>query len=218
MEKEKSLAILIGELQIDEAMEKTKRMLANHCTSQDIYQEVMDGLSIVGKHYNEGKCFIADLIVSGSLAQDIFNLIMDNRFVEGQHIEGTIVIGTITGDIHDIGKDLICNGLRFAGVNVIDLGVDVAVERFVEAVKKHHPDLLGISTIIDSSFAHIKALIDRLQREGLTEDMEIVVGGSIADPRYIHLEGVSCVTNSYKDGIHYCLRVLENKSAEGEQK
>lgn len=211
MEKEKSLAELVGELQLDEATEKAKQMIASHCSAQDIYQEVMDGLAIVGENYNNGKCFIADLIVSGTLAQDIFALIREEQLFDMKHIDGSVVIGTIIGDIHDIGKDLICNGLRFAGVDVIDLGVDVSVERFVEAVKKYHPDLLGISTVIDSSFGHIKKLVAILQEEQLTDDMAIVVGGSIADARYIHLTGVDCLVNNYKDGINYCLNFLENK-------
>lgn len=213
MKQEKSLSELIGAISLDEATEKARQMLTDGSPVQDIYQEVMEGLTIVGEKYNDGKCFIADLIVSGSLAQDIFDLIKDERFYDKKHIDGCMVIGTIVGDIHDIGKDLICTGLRFSGVDVIDLGVDVSVERFVDAVKEYHPDLLGISTVIDSSFAHIKQLVAALQREGLIDDMEIVVGGSIADPRYIHLAGVSCLTNNYKDGVSYCLNILERKNA-----
>ena len=214
MEKEKSLAALIGELQIDAATEKARQMLSSRRPVEEIYDEVMAGLALVGGKYNEGTCFIADLIVSGSLAQDIFALIKEEQLFTGKHIGGTMVIGTISGDIHDIGKDLICTGLRFAGVNIIDLGVDVSVERFVEAVKNHHPDLLGISTVIDSSFANIKKLIAALTAAELREGLEIVVGGSIADARYIHLDGVSFLTNHYEDGIQYCLSVLEKKGAE----
>ncbi|HMM06264.1 MAG TPA: cobalamin-dependent protein [Clostridiales bacterium] len=218
MKQEKSLSELISGLFLDEATEKAKQMLSDHCPVQDIYQEVMDGLAIVGEKYNDGKCFIADLIVAGTLAQDIFALIKDERLYERKHIDGKMVIGTISGDIHDIGKDLICTGLRFSGVDVIDLGVDVSVERFVEAVQEYRPDLLGISTVIDSSFAHIKKLVAAFQQAGLAGDTEIVVGGSIADPRYIHLDGVSCLTNNYKDGVNYCLKVLEKKSAGRDRK
>lgn len=205
----------IGALQVNEAPVTARQMLADNIDPAVIGDEVMEGLRIVSDKYNDGKCFIADLIVSGMLARDIFSLITNAIGDSGEKVDGKVVIGTIYEDIHDIGKDMVCDGLRFSGINVIDLGVDVPVGEFIAAAEKHKPDILAISTVMDSSFIHIKDLIIGLGKAGIPADMKIVVGGAAADTRYVHVEGIHCLTNDYQCGLNFCLRMLKEKYVEG---
>jgi len=209
------LAEQIGALQVNEALATAQQMLAEKIDPVVISDEVMEGLSIVGGRYNNGQCFIADLIVSGMLAQDIFSSINHVMDLSGEKVTGKMVIGTIYEDIHDIGKGLICDRLRFNGVNVIDIGVDVPVGEFIAAAERHQPDILAISTVIDSSFTHIKDLLRGLEKASISKNMKIVVGGAAADARFVHVEGIHCLTNDYRQGIDFCLQTLKEKHGEG---
>ncbi|MEL7566137.1 MAG: cobalamin-dependent protein [Dehalobacterium sp.] len=206
------LAEQIGELSVHEASALAQQMLAERIDPFMICDEVMEGLRIVGDKYNNGKCFIADLIVSGMLAQEIFSLINDTvSSISCEKIMGKVVIGTIYEDIHDIGKNLFCDRLRCNGVDVIDLGVDVPVGEFIAAVESHKPDILAVSTVMDNSFTHIKDLIMGLGKAGISGNIKIVVGGAAADARFVQMEGVHCLTNDCRQGIDFCLRILKEK-------
>ncbi|ATW23802.1 cobalamin B12-binding domain-containing protein [Candidatus Formimonas warabiya] len=208
------LAEQIGALSVNEASAMARQMLAEKIDPFVICDEVMDGLRIVGDKYNNGTCFIADLIVSGMLAQEIFSFINDAVMdISYEKVMGKVVIGTIYEDIHDIGKNLFCDCLRCNGVNVIDLGVDVPVGEFIAAAERHKPDILAISTVMDNSFTHIKDLIMGLGKAGISGNIKIVVGGAAADARFVQLEGIHCLTNDCRQGIDFCLRTLKEKSA-----
>ncbi len=205
---EKSLSSLIGDLLVDEALKKGILMIKNNIDPILFQNEIMNGLSIVGNKYNEGECFIADLMVAGMLARDLFNLANKNIALDKVYVNGKVVIGTIAGDIHDIGKNLVVDALTYRGIEVIDLGVDVPILDFVDAVEMYKPAILAISTIIDSTFSNIKELITILKKKGLLKNMKLVVGGAAADERYVKIEDVDLLTNEYKKGMKYCLEIL----------
>ncbi len=215
MSETQTLSELIGNLLVIEATNKAEQMVADQEDPELIHREIMRGLRLVGERYNEGRCFIADLMVSGMLARELLSLLHDDDCGEKEIVPGCIVIGTIYDDIHDIGKDLISDSLKFRGVDVVDLGVDVPVAAFIAAAEKYRPDILAISTVMDSSFSHIKNLLFHLQVAAIQPDMKIVVGGAAADPRYVKVEGVDCLTNDYQKGIDYCLNTLREKYKQG---
>lgn len=215
---EKRLSYLIGNLLIDEAMDKGVSMIKDNIDPVIFQNEITEGLSMVEENYNEGKCFIADLMVAGVLARDLFNLanLANSKFSDKTYVNGKVVIGTIAGDIHDIGKNLIADALTYSNVEVIDLGIDVSISDFVNAVEKHKPAILAISTIMDSSFSNIKELITILKKKGFLKNMKVVVGGAAADERYIKIKDVDLLTNDYKKGMKYCLEILAKVPSGGE--
>lgn len=208
---EKRLATLIGDLAVDAAIAEGKALVAAGAQVLDLQSEIIQGLRIVGDRYSDGQCYIADLMVAGMIARELFALAQTGLQPQGSDVRGKVVIGTIYGDIHDIGKDLIADTLRYRGVDVIDLGVDVPVDAFLGAAQKQQPDILAISTIMDNSFANIKALIAKKAAYDLPADLKLVVGGAAADERYVSVAGVDCLTNDYQKGIFYCLDVLHRK-------
>lgn len=210
-----SLSHLIGDLQINEATQKTEEMLSKGVAPGDIHREIMRGLALVGEKYNQGQCFIADLMVSGLLARELLFLVHGQDLREDTAVSGKVVIGTICDDIHDIGKDLISDSLKFSGVQVVDLGVDVPVSVFIAAAEKYRPDLLAISTVMDSSFTHIRHLISSLRAANVPADMKIVVGGAAANPRFAKVDGVDYLTNDYQKGMDYFLSILRQKYQQG---
>jgi methanogenic corrinoid protein MtbC1 len=180
----------------------------------DFQSEIIEGLHKIETKYNNGEFFIADLIVAGSMIRDIFSLAKDSPFMKRSAISGKLVIGTIAGDIHNIGKDLFADALRYRGINVVDLGVDVPADRFLDAVARRQPDILAISTYIEPSLTNTKALINRLRESGVPPGMKIIVGGSAVDERFTKIPGADYISRDYQKSIDFCAGILKEKYGE----
>ncbi|MDR1249522.1 MAG: cobalamin-dependent protein [Treponema sp.] len=207
------LSDLLSELRFDEAMEMGIAM-AHSKSFPDFQSEIIEGLHKIETKYNNGEFFIADLIVVGSMIRNIFSQAKDSPFMKCAAISGKMVIGTIAGDIHNIGKDLFADALRYRGINVIDLGVDVPADRFLDAVAQHRPDILAISTYIEPSLASTKALVYRLRQSGVLPGMKIIVGGSAVDERFAKIPGADYISRDYQRSIDFCAGILKEKYGE----
>jgi methanogenic corrinoid protein MtbC1 len=211
----KKLADLLSELRFDEAMELGMTM-ANSEAFPDFQSEIIEGLHKIEMKYYNGEFFIADLIVAGSMIREIFSLAKDSPFIKDTPVSGKMVIGTIIGDIHNIGKDLFADALRYRGVDVIDLGVDVPVDSFLEAIARYQPDILAICTYIEPSLSNTKMLVNRLRQTALPPGMKIIVGGSAVDERFTKVPGVDYISRDYQKSIDYCAGILKEKRQGGE--
>jgi len=205
------LSELIAVLDVNEALALGAAMVAANVPVEEYQHEIMEGLQAIGEKYEHGECFIADLMVSGMLAHELFDLKKSDDLPHLGSIIGRVVIGTICDDIHDIGKNLVADALRFRCIEVIDLGVDVSVDRFVEAAVRYQPDVLAVSTLIDGQFGHIRELVARLKASDAPEDMRIVVGGAAADPRFVSIPGVACITNNYQIGMSCIVELIAER-------
>jgi methanogenic corrinoid protein MtbC1 len=208
------LSDLLSELRFDEAM-KLGITMARSESFPDFQGEIIEGLHKIETKYNNGEFFIADLIVAGSMIREIFSLAKDSPFMKRTAVSGTMVIGTIAGDIHNIGKDLFADAMRYRGINVIDLGVDVPVDRFLEAVTRRRPDILAISTYIEPSLSHTKILINRLRQAGVPPGMKIIIGGSAVDERFTKIPGADYISKDYQKSIDFCAGILREKYGGG---
>jgi len=173
----------------------------------------MEGLNEIGKKYENGECYIADLIVSGMIAKNIFasaNL----HYVKMNAIKplGTVLFGTIFDDIHDIGKDLMIDALENRGITVIDLGVDVKVEKFIEAVKQYQPDIIAVSCVMTNSIPYLQQLGNALEEQNLLENRRFLLGGAVVSHDYVKIPQIDFMTNNFYEGIRYCEVYLEEKN------
>ena len=156
--KEK-LIELIADLKLNEAEELADQLIKEGIAVQELYDLVMEGLAEIGKKYENGECYIADLIVSGMIAKNIFAAAnLKQGTGPADKSLGTVLFGTIFDDIHDIGKDLMIDALENRSIHVIDLGVDVRVSKFVEAVKRHQPDIIAVSCVMTNSIPYLQEL------------------------------------------------------------
>lgn len=204
------LSDLLSELRFDEAM-KLGIAMARSESFPDFQDEIIEGLHKIETKYNNGEFFIADLIVAGSMIREIFSLAKDSPFMKRSSVSGTMVIGTIAGDIHNIGKDLFADAMRYRGIDVIDLGVDVPVDRFLEAVVRYRPDILAVSTYIEPSLSHTKTLVNRLRQAGVPPGMKIIIGGSAVDERFTKIPGADYISKDYQKSIDFCAGILKEK-------
>lgn len=208
-----NLIKLIVDLKLDEAEAFADELIHQGIEAQELYDIVMEGLNEIGKKYENGECYIADLIVSGMIAKNIFasaNL----HYVKMNAIKplGTVLFGTIFDDIHDIGKDLMIDALENRGITVIDLGVDVKVEKFIEAVKQYQPDIIAVSCVMTNSIPYLQQLGNALEEEHLLENCRFLLGGAVVSHDYVKIPQIDFMTNNFYEGIRYCEVYLEEKN------
>jgi methylmalonyl-CoA mutase cobalamin-binding domain/chain len=135
-------------------------------------------LEEVGRRYERGELFLSHLIMIGYLAKEVSEFLRPCIAGEERGGEiGKVVIGTVRGDIHDIGKNIVIMMLEAAGFEVVDLGVDVPPERFIETVRREKPDILGMSALLTSTMEEMRVVIEALERSGLRDEVKVIVGG-----------------------------------------
>lgn len=159
--------------------ETVKAMLAAGVNPLDIIQQgLIAGMNVVGPLFKEGVMYVPEVLMSAkSMAAGIE--IVKPFIAEGDiPSEGKIIVGTVKGDLHDIGKNLVGMMLESGGFKVINLGVDITAERFMAAVKEHKPDILAMSALLTTTMLSMKDTIELIKEEGLQDKVKVIIGGA----------------------------------------
>lgn len=143
-----------------------------------VTQGMAKGMEIVGQKFEEGEYYLAELIVAADIMMKGMRVLEPYLKEKDRVPKGKVVLGTVKGDLHDIGKNLVSILLEGAGFMVIDLGIDVPVTRFVETVRAEKPDVLGLSALLSPCIAEMKRVIQALQEAGLRDAVKVIVGGA----------------------------------------
>ncbi len=156
----------------------TESALSKGLTAEDILDKaLMPGMDHVGVQFRQAKMFVPDVIFAARAMQVSMDILTPLLLEAGAEMAGKVVMGTVQGDLHDIGKNLVCIMMEGAGFEVIDLGKDVATEAFVEAVKKEKPDILGMSAMLTTTMPAMGRTIEALEEAGLRDSVKVMVGG-----------------------------------------
>jgi 5-methyltetrahydrofolate--homocysteine methyltransferase len=156
----------------------TELALSKGLTAEDILDKaLMPGMDYVGVEFRKAKMFVPDVIFAARAMQVSMDILTPLLVEAGAEMAGKVVMGTVQGDLHDIGKNLVCIMMEGAGFEVIDLGNDVATEAFVEAVKKEKPDILGMSAMLTTTMPAMGRTIEALEEAALRDSVKIMVGG-----------------------------------------
>ncbi len=184
-----TLANLLCELNEDEAMAQVQDRLARGDDPLGIIEECRQGMEIVGKRFEDKEYFITELIMAGEIFGDIMKEL--EPALKGRKAEtvGKIVIGTVQGDIHDIGKNIVSTMLSCSGFEVFDLGVDVPPEKFVEKIKEVGAPLVGLSGLMTTSFNPMKETVEAIAKAGLRDKVKVLVGGGPVNERVVEFVG-----------------------------
>jgi len=142
-----------------------------------ILNDCREGMALVGKRYEEGEYYVSDLIMAGEIFKQATALVGTKFQIDASEKRGVVVVGTVQGDIHDIGKDLVVSLLKANGYEVIDLGVDVPPAKFVEAVQASGAPVVGLSGLLTISFDAMKDTVAALDAAGLRPGVKVMVGG-----------------------------------------
>jgi len=172
-------------LDMDAALRATSAVVKSQSESaaKEAVDAVTQALQVVGKRFQEGEWFLSELVYAGEVAKEVMALLSPLMQAEASESQGTVVIGTVAGDLHDLGKNIFINYARSAGFKVIDLGVDVPTAKFARAVKEHQPLALGMSCLLTSTEKELGKVIEELKKQGLREKVKVVIGGAALSER-----------------------------------
>ena len=155
----------------------------NKSAVKEAVDAVTQALQVVGKRFQDGEWFLTELVYAGEISKELMNLLSPLIQSEPSQSYGTILIGTVAGDLHDLGKNIFINYARSAGFKVVDLGVDVPTGKFVSAVREHKPIALGMSCLLTSTEPELGKVIQELKKQGLREGIKIIIGGAALSQR-----------------------------------
>ncbi len=146
-------------------------------------KEILDtgliaGMDVVGEQFREGEMFVPEVLISAKAMHAGLAILKPLLTGSGVKSMGKVVMGTVQGDLHDIGKSLVCMMLEGAGFEVIDLGVDVSAEQFVTTARDHGADIIGMSALLTTTMPVMKLVIDQLHREGMNNNVKVLIGGA----------------------------------------
>ncbi len=170
------------------------------------------GINQVGELFGAGKLFIPGLVKSAAAMEKATAIINAAIPQEQETVNGRIVIGTVEGDMHDIGKTIVVALLRANGFDVLDLGRDVAIERFIEEAEKFKADIIGSSTLLTTTMVVQKELEEELKKSGLKEKYKTIVGGAPVTQRWANRIGADSFAQDAGDGVKKIKQLLMKKS------
>jgi 5-methyltetrahydrofolate--homocysteine methyltransferase len=164
---------------MDEAKKESQKLMEAGEDPQTILnQGLIAAMDIVGDRFAQGKIFVPQMLRSAKTMQQCVDLLKPH-FVEGQMAtKGKVIMGTVKGDLHDIGKNLVAMIMEGAGFTILDLGVSVNPETFVEKVQAEHPDILGLSALLSTTMPAMKATIQALAEAGIRDSVKVMIGGA----------------------------------------
>ena len=154
-----------------------------------LYEALIPALEEGGARFERGDFFVPEMLIAGKAMAGALEILRPLLAETGAATIGTVVMGTVKGDVHDIGKNLVNIMFEGAGFQVIDLGVQVAPEKFVEAIKEHKPDIVGFSAFLTTTMPMFKANINALQKSGLRDQVIVMVGGAAVPQEYADVVG-----------------------------
>jgi methanogenic corrinoid protein MtbC1 len=169
------------EMKEQEALERAKDLISSGEDPLKILNACSEAMETVGKRFEAGEYFLPQLILAGEMLRQISEMLKpkleDKTTSVTSESLGKVLIGTVKGDIHDIGKDIVTFMLQVNGFNVLDLGIDVPPSKFVDAIKDFQPQVVGMSCLLTLAFESMKETVEAIENAGLRQEVKIMVGG-----------------------------------------
>jgi len=175
----KKLSINLQQGNIKETKNIINNALEEGCQAEELlHKGLLAAMKIIGDKFRKDEIFIPEVLISARAMNAALKILKNELIKTNYKVEATAVIGTVEGDIHNIGKNIVKIMLEGKGFEVYDLGTDVSPEEFVEAVKKYQPDLLGISALLTTTMSVMEKIIAKLEAENLREGLIVMIGGA----------------------------------------
>jgi corrinoid protein of di/trimethylamine methyltransferase len=196
----------------DKLAESVKNALDHNVPSYEIVSAMSRGMQIVGHKFEEREYFLPDLLMAAEAMKSAMDVLEPYITADKTTSIGKVLIGTVEGDIHDIGKNIVIIFLKSAGFDVHDLGTDVPVKRFIEEAKAVNPDILGMSGLLSTSLSIMGEVIEALKKEGLRDGVKVLLGGSPVTDEFGKRVGADATTNEALSGIRIMEKWMEEKT------
>lgn len=168
-------------LDAEKVLETAKKLIEDGANPIDLVNAFAKALKEIGDRYECGELFLVELVAAGESARRALSEVVEPKLKQlgvKRETIGRVVLGTVEGDIHDIGKNIVAALLSSAGFEVIDLGKDVPTEKFVEAVKEQKPDIIGLSALMTVTMIKQREVVEALKKEGVRDKVKVIIGGA----------------------------------------
>lgn len=212
--RRKKLVDLIVDLKEHECMDEIAAMLSEGWNPIDLLESCIQGMQIVGKRFEEGKYYIAALIMAGFIMRQTTEFLEPHLSATQQKPNrriGVVLLGTISGDIHDLGKNLFAILAKYNSIEVVDLGVDVPPEKFCEEAKQVEPDLIGISCVLTTALPNLKKALELLKADNARPEIPVIIGGNCIDEQICRHVNADYWAGSATSGIQICRELFLDK-------
>lgn len=163
-------------------------------TEEILEKGLMDGMNTVGQDFKNNKVFVPEVLIAARAMTKGIEVLRPYLVAEGIEEKGTVVIGTVKGDLHDIGKNLVHMMMEGKGLRVIDLGVDVSVEQYLDAAQEYNADVIVCSALLTTTMSEMKAVMDAVKASPLAGKVKVMIGGAPVTQAYCDIIGADCYT------------------------
>ncbi|GAB4431545.1 MAG: cobalamin-binding protein [Chloroflexi bacterium OHK40] len=202
--------------QKDEVVEETKEALARGHTPQQVLSEgLVAGMDIVGADFRDGILFVPEVLMSANAMKAGMEILRPLLVETGAPRIGKMVIGTVKGDIHDIGKNLVAMMMEGAGFEVINLGVNNDAQKFIDAIREHQPEIIGMSALLTTTMPYMKVVIQALKDEGLRDDVYVMVGGAPVTESFGQAVGADAYARDAAVAVEMAKAYMARRRGEG---
>jgi methylmalonyl-CoA mutase cobalamin-binding domain/chain len=200
-------------LYLDESATRqlVKSMLDTGVNPVEIMEECRKGMLAVGERFERGEFFLSEMIMAAEIFKQVTEQIRPHLRGSASEARGKVVIGTVEGDIHDIGKNIFTALLEVEGFEVVDIGVDAPPERFIEAIREHSPDIVGMSCLLSTSIEAMKNTVDAITEAGLRDKTRIIVGGGRLERHAADYIKPDAYTDNAAQGVKMCIEFLREE-------
>lgn len=205
-DKGKQLAQQVAEMQEEEAVKLAREMLDSGYDPVKLLSHCREAMEIVGKRYEQGEYFLPELMLAGEMLKTIGDMAkpLIKQDASAAKAAGTVIIGTVQGDLHDIGKNIVTFMLEINGFQVIDLGIDVPIADFVASIKEHKPQVVGLSGFLTLAFDAMKKTVEAIKAAGLRDNIKIMIGGGQVDDTVKTYTGADAFGLNAMDAVSLC--------------
>jgi 5-methyltetrahydrofolate--homocysteine methyltransferase len=209
--KEEQLVEAIAEMREDEAVGLARSLLEGGADPMGVLDLCRKAMDIVGKRFEEGEYFLPELVLAGEMLDVIGGIakpLIQSREGGGAAKHGRVLIGTVFGDLHDIGKNIVTFMLDINGFEVRDLGIDVPTDKFIEEIREFKPQVVGLSGFLTLAFDAMKETVAAIEAEGLRKDLKIIIGGGQVDDVVKDYTGADAYGANAVEAVALCRELI----------
>lgn len=190
-----SQAIVAGNLEQTQLL--VRQALAEGMDTQTLINDYLTtGMAEIGQRFQDRKAFVPNLLMSARAMKGALEILKPYMTEETETRLGTIVIGTVKGDLHDIGKNLVASMFEGCGFKVVNLGIDVSSEKFIQAIREHHADIVCLSALLTTTMNYMRNVVADLEKEGLRDRVKVMVGGAPVNEAFAAQIGADLYTSN----------------------
>ena len=198
----------------DEIAEATRILLGRGWDAKRVLDEALvGGMNIVGADFRDGILFVPEVLLAANAMKAAMAILKPILAETGAESIGKMVIGTVKGDIHDIGKNLVGMMMEGAGFEVVDLGINTHADAYIAALHEHKPDILGMSALLTTTMPYMKVVIDTLKAQGLRDDFIVLVGGAPLNEEFGKAVGANAYCRDAATAVEVAKRLIQERRA-----